>query len=179
MSDADPVAPHLQAFANRIAGTAAQTFTQPPLDGAPPVGAPLDNGPLPMPPAPRAVFDDEQEAAPPHPDWPGSTATFGGMVTMTPAPTEPDLIICGSQGTYKGQAAILNDQDQAAVGRIVLEAARRVILEHLDAAKKLAPRRRMKATEQPQSIAPKPRRGRPPKKKETSSAQENPGPANG
>lgn len=167
--------PTAEEFARQFAAeTAANAgFREPPL---------VDPDHMPPPPkAPDQETDFDEGDDPPHPPWPEhvtshmsplmemglqaqrtvSTAEAGAEAF---APVEPDLMVAGPQAAYKGQPALLSEEEQAAVGRIVLEAAQRVLREKLDAARAKAPRRRRKAAPAPQpapETPPKRKRGRP------------------
>lgn len=153
-----------EAFARRFADDMVQGFTEPPFPDVPP-----------MPDPPRAQAVDGDEPAP-HPPWPERKPAESPLVPQraVPAPREAqeaDLRVVGAEATYRGLGAILSEREQAAVGRIVLESAQRVIRERLAEARGRAPRRKAKVVE---AVAEPPKkRGRPKGSKNKPKGDEN------
>ena len=81
---------------------------------------------------------------------------------MLPVGTDA-LLVMDKLASYKGQGVELSASDQAAIARIILEAAQRRLRGQLDAVRQQAPRRRKAEPKTPDE--PKKRRGRPPKVK--------------
>ena len=174
MPDTDPVSSRAAAFANQFSQGSMTGFTEPPLvDPFDPDAKQArlepspDPGPMPAPP--RAEIPDDDEPTP-HPPWPEELVQGRGPTIAepsSPGQERAELVVLDGHASYKGQTVSLNDHEKAAVGRIVLESAQRVIREHLAQARKLAPRRRRTVPEPAPEPPKATRRGR--KRREPSS----------
>lgn len=144
----DPPAPSSspQEFAQVLPGSTLAGEEEEDLDAA-----------LPTPPPSPLIELGKRAMAPP----PAPAVIADEMGTQIPVSPEI-LVVVGRQAAFRGQAVELTEQDEAAIARIVLEAAQRRLRAQLDAVKIQAPRRRKKEV---QVEAPKRRRGRPPKEK--------------
>lgn len=110
------------------------------------------------PPVPEIRLDHEIPGAEAYedPDPPSPLIALGKKPEPSTASLpEPKLMVVDGNAVYAGQAAVLSGPDQAAIGRIVLEAVQRKLREQLAEVRRQAPRRVRKA-----AVVEGPKRGR-------------------